>query len=106
MGTCNIWTILKALCFVKEVRNKEDYAILMHSKGDFETYSASMWQRWVVTLDCKYSWRKVWGDENVDRDWHPGYRDVCTCQTQTVKLKWMHFMYINFVIIHLIEMNE
>ena len=35
MDTCNIWTILKALCFVKEVRNKKDYEILIHF-----TYSA------------------------------------------------------------------
>lgn len=32
----------KTLCFVKEVRNKKDYAIFIDFKGDFETYSASL----------------------------------------------------------------
>lgn len=27
----------KTLCFVKEVRNKKDYAIFIDFKGDFET---------------------------------------------------------------------
>lgn len=42
-----------------------------------------LWQRWVVTLDCKCSWRKVWGDESVDHDWHPGHTDVCMCQNSS-----------------------
>ena len=82
MDTCNIWTILKALSFVKEVRNKKDYEILVHFKCNFETYSAS-----IVTEMGSYlglqKWRKVWGDESVDHDWHPGHTDVCMCQNSS-----------------------
>ena len=46
MNELLIWAALsvnfKTLCFVKEVRNKKDYAIFIHFKGDFETYSASI----------------------------------------------------------------
>lgn len=31
---------------------------------------------------------------------------ACVKTPQIVKLKWMHFMDINFIIIYLIEMNE
>lgn len=114
MDTCNIMGNSKNI-ILRERSQKQKRLC------NFDTFQRRFWKAcclchdrdgqlpWIGSngeLTANVHEEMFWGDENVNLDCHPGYMLTYVKTPLTVKLKWIHFTYVNFLIRNLIKMNQ